>query len=260
MRRRRLRNGAIGAAAGVAVIFGGIAILSGGNDQATPTPSSSVSPSPTVSITPDGKPTKTGEVTAAATPPGQIACDGQVPDGWTEPKPQFDEPPTPKSVLEPKTTYTAVVRTSCGTFAFELLRNVAPQTVASFVFLAEQGSFDGVWFHRIAPDFVIQTGDPQGTGAGGPGYGFGIEVDPALNFDHIGQVAMARGADPSSNGSQWFVTTGEASHLNQEYTIFGDLTTGLDVVKDIGAVPATGTNGDTPTLAVYVESVTIETS
>ncbi|HEX6844540.1 MAG TPA: peptidylprolyl isomerase [Actinomycetota bacterium] len=243
------------------MILGGVAILTGGDDASpTPTPSGSGSPSPTVSITPDGEPTRIGEVTAAATPPGQIACDGQVPDGWTTPKPQFDEPPRPKDVLEAKTDYTAIVETSCGTLEIELLRDVAPQTVASFVFLAEEGFFDGVWFHRIAPAFVIQTGDPEGTGGGGPGYSFGIEVDEALNFDHVGQVAMARGEDPNSNGSQWFITTGEASHLNQQYTIFGDVTEGLDVVTEIGDVPPADGTPDTPSLAVYVESVTIRTS
>jgi cyclophilin family peptidyl-prolyl cis-trans isomerase len=261
-RRRRVRNGAIGAVAGLAVILGGIAILTGGDDATpSPTPSGSGSPSPTVSITPDGAPTKVGEVTAAgATPPGRIACDGQVPDAWSEPKPQFDEPPKPKDVLEPDTDYTAVVATSCGTFEFELLRDVAPKTVASFVFLAEQGFFDGTWFHRIAPAFVIQTGDPEGTGAGGPGYSFGIEVDEELTFDHVGQVAMARGEDVNSNGSQWFVTIGEASHLSQQYTIFGDVSEGLDVVTEIGDVPPADGTPDTPSLAVYVESITIRTS
>jgi cyclophilin family peptidyl-prolyl cis-trans isomerase len=221
-----------------------------------------------VSITPDGEPTKTGEVTAVATPPGQIACDGQVPDAWSAPKPQFDEAPSPKDVLEPNAAYTAVVRTSCGTFEFELLRDVAPKAVASFVFLAREHYFDGTWFHRIVPGFVIQTGDPTGTGGGGPGYTYGIEVDPKVVYDHIGQVAMARGNDANSVGSQWFVTTGDASNLNPSaqnpgYTIFGDVTSGLDVVTEIGAVPPADPadpQTGTPTLAVYVESVTIRTS
>lgn len=268
-RRRRLRNGLIGAVVGLVVILVGLAILTSWGDDdpsASPTPSgASGSASPTPSIVPDGTPTKIGEVTAEATPPGQIACDGQVPEGWTQPKPQFDEPPAPKDVLEPGTEYTAVVETSCGTFEFELLREVAPKAVASFVFLAEQGFFDGVWFHRIVPDFVIQTGDPLGTGGGGPGYAFELEVDPDVPYDHVGQVAMGRAQDPNSNGSQWFVTTGEASSLNPSdtnpgYTIFGDVTEGLDVVEEIGAVPTGGEAGDTPTLAVYVDSVTIQTS
>jgi cyclophilin family peptidyl-prolyl cis-trans isomerase len=261
VRRRRVTGGLVGVAVGIAVIVAGALILFGdgdGTSNASGSPSASASASPSVSVQPKpGKPVQTGTVTPEATPPGRIACNGQVPAAAADPKPQFDRPPAVKMFLDDTKDYAAVVDTSCGSFTIALDAKVAPQTVASFVFLARHHFFDGLTFNRIVPGFVIQTGDPLGTGAGGPGYTFGVEVDPKLNFDHVGQVAMARGNAKDTNGSQWFVTTGEASSLDQLYTIFGDVTSGLDVVKTIGKVQVGGDAGDQPQLAVYVVSVTI---
>ncbi|MCA9968908.1 MAG: peptidylprolyl isomerase [Anaerolineales bacterium] len=121
---------------------------------------------------------------------------------------------------------------SGGQFVIELYPASAPQTVNSFVFLAEEGWFDGVTFHRVLPGFVAQTGDPTGTGGGGPGYTIPNEIDPDLTHAETGMVAMAN-AGPDTNGSQWYVTLGDASFLDGSYTIFGRVIAGMDVVQGI---------------------------
>ena len=251
-RRRRVTAGVVGGVVGIAAIAVGYSLLFGGDDtdaSASPTPTASASSPPSAS--PGAEPQQTGTVTPEVTPPDVVACGGERPAAADEPKPQFDRPPRPDDVLREGVTYTAIVRTSCGTFEVALKPKQAPLAVANLVFLADQGFYDGLTFHRIEPDFVIQTGDPLGTGAGGPGYAFADEFSPKLRFDHAGVVAMAN-SGPSTNGSQWFVTLGaeSASHLNDVHTIFGDVTGGLDVVEEIGAIAP---NEE----AVYLESVKI---
>ncbi len=258
-RRKKVIAGAVGAAVGLLAIVIGSMILFGGDD-AVPSASPSASPSATVSTEPVGKglPSKTGEVTPAAAPPSTVACGGEVPDEAGEPKPQFDGAPDPTKVIDEKETYVATIETSCGTIELELYADVAPQTVANLAFLADQGFYDGLTFHRILDGFVIQGGDPLGTGTGGPGYAFGDETDPEVVFDTAGQLAMAN-SGPGTNGSQWFITLGgedAAGHLNGLHTIFGQVTDGLDVVEAIGKVPVDAQGG--PEEAVYIESVTIE--
>lgn len=144
----------------------------------------------------------------------------------------------PEMTLKQGARYEAVVHTSEGDFTIELLPDKAPVTVNSFVTLARDGYFDGIVFHRIVQDFVIQTGDPTGTGMGGPGYRFQDELPPALEYGP-GVVAMAN-AGPNTNGSQFFVCTGErASFLNQHpnYTVFGQVTSGMDTVQKINNAP-----------------------
>lgn len=144
---------------------------------------------------------------------------------------QFDAPP--EMTIDPDSTYLAVVEmANGGSFTIELLPQSAPQTVNSFVFLADQGWFDGVTFHRVLPGFVAQTGDPSGTGRGGPGYTIPNEIDPNLSHDQAGMVAMAN-SGPDTNGSQWYVTLGDVSQLDGGYTIFGRVTEGMDVVEAI---------------------------
>jgi cyclophilin family peptidyl-prolyl cis-trans isomerase len=260
-KRRNVVLGSIGAVAGLALIVVGIMALTGGDEatEATPTPSASASASSSPSEGPDakGEPQQTGTVTPLVEPPAEVACGGTRPDAASEPKPQFDRAPKPGAVLTEGADYTATIATSCGTFEVDLHEEQAPKAVASFVFLAEQGYFDGLTFHRVVPDFVIQGGDPLGNGSGGPGYSFADEFDPELRFDHAGALAMAN-SGPATNGSQWFVTLADdtATHLNDVHTIFGDVTEGLDVVEGIGALeldPATGG----PAQAVYIDSVTI---
>ena len=118
------------------------------------------------------------------------------------------------------------------TFVIELYPRSAPQTVNSFVFLSQEGWFDGVTFHRVLPGFVAQTGDPSGTGRGGPGYQIPNEIDRKLSHREPGMVAMAN-AGPDTNGSQWYITLADASFLDGSYTVFGRVIEGLDTVKRI---------------------------
>lgn len=143
--------------------------------------------------------------------------------------PSYERPPM---TIDSQKDYRAIVETEKGTFTIQLFADVAPVTVNSFVFLANEGWFDGVTFHRVLDGFVAQTGDPTGTGAGGPGYTFENEIDPDLVFDRAGLVAMANsGAD--TNGSQWFVTYAPAEQLSGNYTIFGEVIEGMDVVNSL---------------------------
>lgn len=144
----------------------------------------------------------------------------------------------PDLQLKPDAVYQAVITTTKGTFTVDLLSQQAPRTVNNFVFLAREGFYDNVVFHRIIEPFMIQTGDPTGTGAGGPGYRFEDELPPALPYEP-GVVAMAN-AGPNTNGSQFFVCTGEQSRgLNRtpNYSVFGRVSQGMDTVTSIAQTP-----------------------
>jgi peptidyl-prolyl cis-trans isomerase B (cyclophilin B) len=163
----------------------------------------------------------------------------------------------PKERLDPAKTYVATVATSCGAFEITLDAERAPKTGGSFKYLADKGFYDGLGFHRIVPGFVIQGGDPQGTGAGGPGYAI-VEAPPEdLTYDK-GVVAMAKTAieDPGTSGSQFFVVTGEGTDLPPEYALVGTITDGQEVVDLIGVVPV-GPD-EQPVEPVVIESVTVE--
>jgi len=180
-------------------------------------------------------------------------------NGAQEQRTSFDAPPDMQ--IDLNRTYEAVVKTSKGEFTIELFAKDAPVTVNNFVFLAKQKYFEGIVFHRIIPGYIIQTGDPTGTGRGGPGYTFEDELGGPHQYD-TGIVAMAN-AGPNTNGSQFFICTGEASQaLNQipNYTIFGKIKSGMETVLAVDAVPVAGPNGDTPQETVRIESVTIQES
>ncbi|MBL8055857.1 MAG: peptidylprolyl isomerase [Anaerolineales bacterium] len=130
--------------------------------------------------------------------------------------------------IDPAKQYLATIDTVKGKIVVELLPQAAPRAVNSFVFLARQGYFDGVTFHRVLPGFVAQGGDPTGTGMGGPGYEFPNEVVPELTFSEPGLLAMAN-AGPDTNGSQFFITFAALPHLDGGYTIFGRVQSGLEV-------------------------------
>ena len=145
---------------------------------------------------------------------------------------QYDSPP--EMMINLETTYLARVEMESGeSFVIELLPQSAPQTVNSFVFLAQEGWFNGVTFHRVLPGFVAQTGDPSGTGAGSPGYTIPDEIDTSLSHREIGMVAMANSGSPNTNGSQWYITLGDASQLDGQYTIFGRVLEGMEFVEAI---------------------------
>ncbi len=159
--------------------------------------------------------------------------------------------------LDPKKTYQAVVATNKGTFTITFFARQAPVTVQSFVFLAQHKHFDGVVFHRVIPGFVIQGGDPSGTGECGPGYKF---KDENLGKSYPrGTVAMAN-AGPNTNGSQFFVVLKDNPGLQPLYTPFGQVTSGLNAIDAIAAVPLgqspTGENS-APRVKVYMKSVRI---
>jgi cyclophilin family peptidyl-prolyl cis-trans isomerase len=260
-RRRRLTAGIVGAVVGLAAIGIGVAFVVGGNDNPTvgATPSATTTPSAPAT----GLPAKTGTVTAQGSPAKQVACGRKRPAAADIPKPQFDHAPATTDVLDKNTVYTAVMRTSCGTIRIQLDTTTAPQTVASFVFLADKGFFDGLFFHRVVDSIdVIQTGDPLGNGSGGPGYTIPDELTGKEHYT-AGTVAMANGG-ANTGGSQFFIITGpQGTNLdgNPNYTIFGKVVSGLDVAKTINALMPKQKNYDgQPTKAVYIESMTIETA
>ena len=147
----------------------------------------------------------------------------------------------------------ATMQTNHGTIELELFAADAPATVENFTKLAREGFYDGVVFHRVIPDFMIQGGDPTGTGSGGPGYKFADEFNP--NKVVRGALAMAN-SGPNTNGSQFFIVTAEACPwLDGKHTVFGQVTSGMDVVDAISGV-ATG-HGDKPRDEVRIESLTI---
>jgi cyclophilin family peptidyl-prolyl cis-trans isomerase len=190
-----------------------------------------------------------------------VACGAQAPRGALRPKPQFN---APAEVLKQNRTYAATFHTSCGDIEIELLSDQAPETVNSFVFLAQQGYFDGTRIHRLDTSIdVIQGGDPTGTGTGGPGYPIPDELTGDETYAP-GTLAMANSGSANSGGSQFFLITGpKGTNLdaNATYTIFGRVTHGLDVAQRIQALPiqdpSGGIAGQQPAQAVYIDRVTI---
>jgi cyclophilin family peptidyl-prolyl cis-trans isomerase len=156
--------------------------------------------------------------------------------------------------------YTAVLGTSLGSFKIELLASESPKTVNNFVFLARQKFYDGTIFHRIIKTFMIQGGDPTGTGCGGPGYQFADEL-PVKHSYEIGTVAMAN-SGTNTNGSQFFICTGaDSKFLDRQpnYTQFGKVVEGLDVVQKIASVPVAFSNGEMskPQTPPVIKSITV---
>lgn len=138
----------------------------------------------------------------------------------------------PEMTIDPQKGYVATLETDRGTIELELYPQYAPKTVNNFVFLIQEGYYDGVSFHRVIQDFVIQGGDPTGTGRGGPGYEFEDEVRGNPLKHETGVISMAN-AGPNTNGSQFFITHSPQAHLNGKHTVFGKVTSGQDVVNAI---------------------------
>jgi len=155
-----------------------------------------------------------------------------------------------------KTGTYAHFETSMGNFTIELFEQEAPNTVANFVKLAEKQFYNGIIFHRVIDGFMIQGGDPTGTGRGGPGYQFADEFDPKLKHTSEGVLSMAN-AGPNTNGSQFFITLGPTPHLDGKHTVFGKVTEGIDVVRKIGKTK-TSKPGDRPVVDVVMNKVTVE--
>ena len=145
---------------------------------------------------------------------------------------QWDSPP--EMNIDKDAVYVASMETSKGTISLELQPEHAPKTVNNFVFLANEGFYDGVTFHRVIEDFVIQGGDPTGTGTGGPGYRFEDETAGNPLKHETGAISMAN-AGPNTNGSQFFIAHSPQPHLDGRHTVFGKVVEGMDVVNDIEA-------------------------
>jgi peptidyl-prolyl cis-trans isomerase B (cyclophilin B) len=163
-------------------------------------------------------------------------------------------PAPPPMTIDPKKKYTATIDTTAGKMVAELYPNDAPQHVNSFVFLAREGFYNGVIFHRVIPGFMIQGGDPTGTGTGGPGYKVKAEFNKRKHTR--GVLSAARSNDPNSAGSQFFIMHDTAPHLDGQYTAFGAVTSGLEVIDKIVGAPK-GAN-DRPTNPTAINSITIE--
>ena len=148
----------------------------------------------------------------------------------------------------------AVIETSLGKIAVELFPKEAPDTVANFVKLIEKGYYDGVIFHRVIPKFMVQTGDPTGTGRGGPGWTIMDEFHPKLRHNKAGILSMAN-AGPDTGGSQFFITLGATPHLDNRHAVFGCVIEGQDVVTKIGNVPRD--HGDRPNEQVKMTKVSL---
>lgn len=172
------------------------------------------------------------------------------------PKPKNVSFGAAKSTIPAGEDATAVVETSCGTFEIALDTKRAPKTANSFAFLSERGFYDDLTFHRVAPGFVIQGGDPEGTGTGGPGYS--VDEKPPANLAYTkGVVAMAKSAaePPGRSGSQFFVVLNADAGLPPEYALVGKVSDGLDVVERIGRL---GTPAEQPKQTVLIETISIE--
>ncbi|MCR8631918.1 MULTISPECIES: peptidylprolyl isomerase [Paenibacillus] len=165
---------------------------------------------------------------------------------WTTP---------PEMKIDVKKTYQATVATTKGTFKIDLFAKDAPKTVNNFVFLAKEGFYQDIIFHRVISTFMIQTGDPTGTGRGGPGYKFEDELKTPYKYEP-GIVAMAN-SGPNTNGSQFFICSGvDCQGLNKkpDYSIFGKVSEGMDVIQKIATTPV---NGEAPKEKIAIQSVTI---
>jgi cyclophilin family peptidyl-prolyl cis-trans isomerase len=148
----------------------------------------------------------------------------------------------PPIIIDPLKRYVATIQTEKGDIKLDLFPDIAPLAVNSFIFLANNGWFDDITFHRVLPGFVAQAGDPTGTGIGGPGYAYKNETLPEMIFDRSGLLAMAN-SGPDSNGSQFFITYGPAANLNGGYTIFGEVIGGMDIVNSLSPRdPQSGSN------------------
>lgn len=148
----------------------------------------------------------------------------------------------------------AVIETSLGKIAVELFPKEAPDTVANFVKLVEKGYYDGVIFHRVIPKFMVQTGDPTGTGRGGPGWTILDEFHPKLRHNKAGILSMAN-AGPDTGGSQFFITLGATPHLDDRHAVFGAVIEGQDVVVKIGDAPRD--RSDRPNTPIAMVKVTL---
>jgi peptidyl-prolyl cis-trans isomerase B (cyclophilin B) len=254
-RRRRalLTYGALALVVVIAAVAGGLWLT---GDDDTPAGAAATTATPTTAA-PEFDDARAGAPTAPAT----VACGGEIPPKVD--RPSFSKPPTAK--VDPDKRYVATFQTSCGRFTVRLDPRNAPITTANFVFLAGKKFYDSTWFHRIVPGgaagiAVIQGGDPQGTGQGGPGYAIKDELPSNPKAYKQYSVAMAN-SGPDSGGSQFFISFEDNSKgLQANYSVFGEVVDGRDVVDRIAKVEVGGQTGDTPAEAVWIDKLTVKVS
>jgi cyclophilin family peptidyl-prolyl cis-trans isomerase len=204
----------------------------------------------------DAEPQATSAVPALPAPtPEPVACDAELPEAAGSRKKSY--PTAIDQKLDPDKTYTLRLETSCGDIEIELDQKESPRTANSVVFLAREKYYDGLVFHRIVPDFVIQGGDPQGDGSGGPSYD--VVEPPPEDIEYAERtVAMAKGQNdpPGTSGSQFFIVSGpEGADLPAEYAYLGKVTDGMDVVEKIESL---GSEGEPqPSAFAYIERASI---
>ena len=243
----RKKQSTIRAVVGIVLLLGlaalGALVLGGGDDDDKTDVASDSSTTSSSGAT-------TTTVNKAAL--GAVQCnDTKPPDNPNRPK--FTEPPP--MTIDVAKKYTATIDTSCGKITVELDPKAAPKTVNNFVFLAEKKFFDGITFHRVVEDFVIQSGSPDGTGSGGPGYKFEDELPQGTETYKVGTVAMAN-SGANTNGSQFFIVTGNGGlRLANSYSLFGKVIGGLEVAQKLETFSA----GDgPPSRPLYVFSITVK--
>lgn len=230
---------------------GGGTSASGNAGTASPTSA----PTSTATTAPAGDAAAAASADATATPaptptplPTAVAGADAGPGGvkqWREPPPR---------IIDPEASYSAVINTSAGAITVELLTGDAPATVNNFVFLAREGFYDGVIFHRTIPGFMIQGGDPTGTGGGGPGYRF---ADETVQRPYTRGVMAMANSGPNTNGSQFFLMHADYP-LPPAYTIFGQAVSGLETIDAIATAPTKpGGEGSSPVTPAVIQSVEI---
>jgi cyclophilin family peptidyl-prolyl cis-trans isomerase len=161
----------------------------------------------------------------------------------------------PAVTVQQNKQYIATLHTEKGNVVIQLFADKAPMTVNSFLFLVREGWYDNITFHRVIPEVFAQTGDPSGTGKGNPGYYIITEIDPALAFDKPGMVAMVN-SGPDTSGSQFFITYGPTLQYNGQYTIFGQVLSGMDVLKQLAPrdpQPGIGTPPGDKLISITIE-------
>jgi cyclophilin family peptidyl-prolyl cis-trans isomerase len=269
-RRATIRRGItlvvlVGLAVGIYVL------VSGGGSKSPKVAAGSHGTSTTVSST-RATSTTVASTTTTTLPAAQVAADNASAAAGCPPSPKTPLTKTtykspPAMTIDTSKTYTATVKTDVGTFVMTLDPKTAPIAVNSFVFLAQKGFFNCIIFHRVIPGFVVQGGDPTGTGTGGPGYEFTEMGPPAATNSAqqypLGSVAMANSSsgttDPSTNGSQFFIVTGsQGEALPPDYVLFGQVTSGMSVVDQISNDGSA--SGVPPTITHRMLTVTVAES
>ena len=205
--------------------------------------------------------------TVPAGPPVIQIAPTPTPDPVSTPTPQVRDLPdgrtykqyavAPLMTIDPDAIYGAHIRTNKGDITLELFASEAPKTVNNFVFLAREGFYDGVIFHRVMKEFMIQAGDPKGNGSGGPGYRF---ADERVSRSYSKGILAMANAGPNTNGSQFFIVHGSQISLPPSYTIFGQVTGGLDTVDEIADSPVRATGRgevSSPIEPIVIDSIEI---